>query len=469
MILCIADAITYKKNGKHMKKDFLYKAAEMLFNRFAKKDAKQKWLSAQVKGNLERLYPFSGKEKIREYYIQKIRFSLLLCLIGVILTGGMLLAEILQPVVKENKICRQGFQGNMREVPVKVTVGENMQHELILQIGERIYERKQIEKLYEEALDKLEGAILGENEGLERVETDLVLVKELPGYPFRIEWESQNYRLIDAEGKLQKAPVSEEGEQVGLRGIFTYHDFRAEYLIYIHIYPRTLTKEEEEKEKLLRAVNEVERHSRESEVLLLPAELEGKKLVWSSGGNENLLIILFFTVCGAGTAYFLKDEDLKKEVKERERQMYLGYPEVVSKLSIYLGAGMTIRTAWEKICADYEKRDANAVKNPVYEEMKITCQEMKSGISEISAYERFGKRCGIQIYGKFSTLLIQNLRKGSTRLGALFKEESQMAFEERKNAARKAGEEAGTKLLLPMMMMLCVVMLMILLPAFMTF
>ena len=130
---------------------------------------------------------------------------------------------------------------------------------------------------------------------------------------------------------------------------------------------------------------------------------------------------------------------------------------------------MTIRTAWEKICADYEKRDANAVKNPVYEEMKITCQEMKSGISEISAYERFGKRCGIQIYGKFSTLLIQNLRKGSTKLGALFKEESQMAFEERKNAARKAGEEAGTKLLLPMMMMLCVVMLMILLPAFMTF
>ena len=310
---------------------------------------------------------------------------------------------------------------------------------------------------------------MGENEGLEHVETDLVLVKELPGYPFRIEWESQNYRLIDAEGKLQKAPVSEEGEQVGLRGIFTYHDFRAEYLIYIHIYPQTLTKEEEEKEKLLRAVNEVERHSRESEVLLLPAELEGKKLVWSSGGNENLLIILFFTVCGAGTAYFLKDEDLKKEVKERERQMYLGYPEVVSKLSIYLGAGMTIRTAWEKICADYEKRDANAVKNPVYEEMKITCQEMKSGISEISAYERFGKRCGIQIYGKFSTLLMQNLRKGSTRLGALFKEESQMAFEERKNAARKAGEEAGTKLLLPMMMMLCVVMLMILLPAFMTF
>ena len=109
------------------------------------------------------------------------------------------------------------------------------------------------------------------------------------------------------------------------------------------------------------------------------------------------------------------------------------------------------------------------LKNYAYEEMRIACQEMKSGIAETAAYERFGRRCGIPLYGKFSTLLTQNLRKGSTRLGPLLKEESRLAFEERKNTAKKAGEEAGTKLLLPMVMMLCVVMLMILLPAFITF
>lgn len=130
---------------------------------------------------------------------------------------------------------------------------------------------------------------------------------------------------------------------------------------------------------------------------------------------------------------------------------------------------MTIRKAWEKICADYEIRKSEGKRNYAYEEMQIAGQEMKSGISEMSAYERFGKRCGIQLYSKFSALLTQNLRKGSTKLGPLLKEESRLAFEERKNAARKAGEEAGTKLLFPMMMMLCVVMLMILLPAFMTF
>lgn len=171
----------------------------------------------------------------------------------------------------------------------------------------------------------------------------------------------------------------------------------------------------------------------------------------------------------AMAVYFLGDEDLKKEIRKREEQMQLTYPELVSKLSIYLGAGMTLKMAWEKISTDYEKVKADKEKNPVYEEMNIACQEMRSGIPEIRAYEQFGKRCGIQLYSKFSALLIQNLKKGSTKLSPLLKEESRLAFEERKNAARKAGEEAGTKLLIPMMMMLCVVMLMILLPAFMAF
>ena len=49
------------------------------------------------------------------------------------------------------------------------------------------------------------------------------------------------------------------------------------------------------------------------------------------------------------------------------------------------------------------------------------------------------------------------------------KEESRIAFEDRKNEARKRGEEAGTKMLIPMMLMLCMVMIMIMVPAFLTF
>ncbi len=44
--------------------------------------------------------------------------------------------------------------------------------------------------------------------------------------------------------------------------------------------------------------------------------------------------------------------------------------------------------------------------------------------------------------------------------------EMEAAFEQRKNLARRLGEEASTKLLLPLFMMLLIVMVMITVPAF---
>jgi hypothetical protein len=70
---------------------------------------------------------------------------------------------------------------------------------------------------------------------------------------------------------------------------------------------------------------------------------------------------------------------------------------------------------------------------------------------------------------KLSALLSQNIRKGSNNLLQILRQEADHAFAERKNQAKKLGEEAGTKLLLPMMMMLCVVMVIIMIPAYFSF
>ena len=66
-------------------------------------------------------------------------------------------------------------------------------------------------------------------------------------------------------------------------------------------------------------------------------------------------------------------------------------------------------------------------------------------------------------------LIVQNLRKGSSGLRQMLEKEVADAFVLRKNLAKKAGEEAGTKILFPMMLMLCIVMVIILVPAFLTF
>ena len=160
----------------------------------------------------------------------------------------------------------------------------------------------------------------------------------------------------------------------------------------------------------------------------------------------------------------------QEEEKRRKENLQSEYPELVSKLPILLGAGMTLFFAWINIATNYSNmRKNNTIPiHPLYEEMLITCHEIESGVGEARAYERFGERCGLHRYRKFCSLLVQNLRKGTRGLVQLLEQEVSDAFEERKNLAKKSGEEAGTKMLFPMMMMFGIIIVIIMVPAFLS-
>ena len=117
---------------------------------------------------------------------------------------------------------------------------------------------------------------------------------------------------------------------------------------------------------------------------------------------------------------------------------------------------------------NYERAKESMGTHPVYEEMLSTLHEIQGGVSEAEAYEHFGKRCGISTYIKFGTLLSQNLRRGSKGISDILRMEAIQSFENRKNTAKRLGEEAGTKLLVPMLGMLAVVFIMVMVPAFLS-
>ena len=105
----------------------------------------------------------------------------------------------------------------------------------------------------------------------------------------------------------------------------------------------------------------------------------------------------------------------------------------------------------------------------VYEEMRQASLRMQSGMPEGEAYLEFGRRTHLHSYLKLSSLLEQNLKKGSRGLVRLLEVESEEAWELRKNLAKQKGEEAGTRMLIPMFLMLILVMLIIVVPAFLSF
>ena len=134
----------------------------------------------------------------------------------------------------------------------------------------------------------------------------------------------------------------------------------------------------------------------------------------------------------------------------------LEYPDLVSKLALLLGAGMTLQGAFRKIAGAYgQKRTQNkTAEMPAYEGDAGRLPTDGERCGEQRAYEHFGERCGVASYRKLAGILTQNLQKGTRGITVLLEQEAQNAFEERKHAAKRYGEEAGTKLLFPMMLML---------------
>ena len=177
-------------------------------------------------------------------------------------------------------------------------------------------------------------------------------------------------------------------------------------------------------------------------------------------------------------AWYIMDSRLHEQTIGRSRQLAIDYPRLISRIVLYLGAGMSVRNVFYTCASEYSQQRAAESKRMMgkkagvrylYEEILLVCNELDSGIPEAEAYMHFGRRCRSRQYTKLCSLLVQNLRRGNDTLLAILQEEAQSSFEERKNLARELGEEAGTKLLLPMMIMLGVTMLIIIVPAYFSF
>lgn len=99
--------------------------------------------------------------------------------------------------------------------------------------------------------------------------------------------------------------------------------------------------------------------------------------------------------------------------------------------------------------------------------MEIVLGEMENGLPESQAVSRFGERCQHNEYRRLSSILGQSRQTGMKNLQELLAQEMDAAWEQQKQAAKRLGEEAGTKLLLPLFLMLLVVMVLVMVPALM--
>lgn len=230
---------------------------------------------------------------------------------------------------------------------------------------------------------------------------------------------------------------------------------------------KELSEEQQREKELQDMIVQYNQKKNDPRYYYLPEEWNGKHLEWEQPKDTTGNLISALGLVAAAVVIAKRREEESVQIKRRE-QMLMDYPGLVMKFTLLVQAGLTARKAFQKIAMDYGKREEGN-KRAAYEEIRTACYEMDSGVSEAEAYRRFGERCGQVKYKTLSTLLIQNLQKGSRYLSDLLEKESVEAWEERKRKARVLGEAAATKLLLPMVLMLLVVMAVIMLPACLSF
>ena len=381
--------------------------------------------------------------------------------------SAVLAAEMYEGETREVTSLEKNSRDNgLEAIPLQVETEDGAREEVTITIPEFRYSEKEAQRLLENKAEELDGKILGENRTLTHIDHNLDLPASFSDSDITIQWSSTKPEYLRWDGTLLSG-IPEEGCPALLLATLYLQDQMLDYRRDIVLFPSEekgafAGELQEETEKL----NQPSSGNR----FLLPGEWKGKKLKWfqkneQAGSGLCLLLLAGIFYCAAS------DRNRREHAeKKRKEQLELAYPELVSKIQLMTGAGLSVRNVFRRLTEDCRREQAGGKKgSPALEEAARTWQEMENGVLERDAYEHLGERCGLAVYRELALLLEQNRKRGNAKMNELLEHEAQRAFETRKRTARAEGEKVSVRLLLPMGMMLVIVMALILVPAFLSF
>ena len=368
--------------------------------------------------------------------------------LGIVLVKTLVIKDSHKSSVSHIKRPEPGEASKNISLDVYDAAG-NKQTTINTYVEPRKMSEEETQQCFDEAYDELLRIVLKNNASADYITQDICMTDKLAEGLISVSMYPSDYSVIDYDGTVHN-------EMLNVRAAGEYDDESQKV-----IAQNTIQK----------AVDNTVNKNIDEKEAALPSNI-GQKDIYYRYTKEKTSWLSYVIVPAAVAVLILYRRKMKKKREQelRIKELKYDYSELIAKLTLLLGAGMTIRKAWEKMVEDYmKKKQAGGGVKRVYEEMYITDCNIKSGISEYEAYEEFGYRCNTREYLKLASLLQTNLKRGTNRLRELLCQESYDAFEQRKNIARQKGEEATTRLLIPMIMLLMVVMVIVMVPAVMNF
>lgn len=177
-------------------------------------------------------------------------------------------------------------------------------------------------------------------------------------------------------------------------------------------------------------------------------------------GKRGAIISLIILAVTLVIAYIPYDE-LSEKTRKRAESIECDFANMVSKLTLLVGAGMEVSKAW-----DITAQNGEGV---LFVEMRRVTEELNNNISPVIAYGNFIDRCNSKYTTKLATSIIQNISKGNSEIVKLFREISEESWSEKKHSARRMGEAAQGKLIIPTILLFGGILLIVMGPAMLNF
>ncbi len=466
LILFVAIAVLHKRKQKTWTKGwwrFFYPASERVYQwLFAKREEKRHI-------ELAKLYPSGfAREQYKKKCLDKIACSIIILILvnGVTLMLGWM--EARQTLITDAfYIERNAYGQGAKNMELNADF-QGEKHPIIVEIQERKFTDEELNGVMSTCNAYIEECVLGENDDLGGIEYDLNFFDSIEEYSVDIVWKCSNYSVIGIDGTVKNADLTENCNVV-VTAVCNYFEHTWEHAMDVCVLPVKLSEKEQVEKLIYDALSLQDKVTQNDIYLELPRNIHGEDIDWEAQKDSSVWMIGILGIV-AVLLLFAKDaENIRHQLKEREQLLIIDYPVFVHKYVLLLGAGMTAQAAWLRMVSDYERqRCQGGPMKYVYEEMIITANEMKQGITQTVAFENFGHRCGLSAYLKFCSILIQSIKTGAKGMGRMLNDVADEASLMRKENAKRLGEAAGTKLLFPMVILLAVVMVILIVPAFMT-
>ena len=170
--------------------------------------------------------------------------------------------------------------------------------------------------------------------------------------------------------------------------------------------------------------------------------------------NTKELAIFGVLIAVLGVVY--RRASLSDQMVDRETRLLSEFPTVVSKITLLVGAGLTMRDAWKQI--------AESGEGLIYQEMERVIVDKDNGKTDEEAFGDFGKRCGQKDIRKFAISTIQNMQKGNSEQVEFLKDMSEEMWEVKKKLVKKKVEDTKSLLLIPTFMVFIGILIMVMGP-----